>query len=124
VSDTLGFIRALPHSLIQAFRATLSDIMRADLILLVHDASDGAQEIKNKKEVCSEMLAGMCEYSENARTPKIIHIINKIDKLNGSEERLKEISKAVGENSIAVSAIRGEGIEELKERIYASFNSR
>jgi len=124
VSDTIGFIRALPYSLIQAFRATLSDIMRADLILLVHDASDGAQEIKNKKEVCSEILASMCEYSENARMPKIIHIINKIDTLNSDEERLKEISKATGEKSIAVSAIKEREIEELKEMIYASFNNR
>lgn len=124
VSDTIGFIRALPHSLIQAFRATLSDIMKADLILLVHDASNGAEEIKNKKEICGEILASMCEYSENACLPKIIHVINKIDKLNGSEEALKEISKAVGENSIAISAAREKGIEELKEMIYASFNSR
>lgn len=123
VSDTIGFIRALPHSLIQAFRATLSDIMNAELILLVHDASDGADEIKNKKEICSEILASMCEYSENARMPKVIHIINKIDKLH-SDEELREISRAVSGNSVAISAVQGKGIEELKEMIYAGFNSR
>jgi GTP-binding protein HflX len=113
VTDTVGFIRKLPHQLVEAFKATLEETVRADLILHVVDASElsgqRAESMSAVSSVLEEIGAG-----DNAR----LVVYNKIDLL-GEEERRDLL---VGESdAIAISAETGEGIEELRERIEAAF---
>jgi GTP-binding protein HflX len=113
VTDTVGFIRKLPHQLVEAFKATLEETVRADLILHVVDASEDyesrAEAVEAVDSVLEEIGAG--------DTPRLL-VYNKMDLLSDDERR----DLLVGEtDSIAVSAATGEGIEELRERIEAAF---
>lgn len=107
VSDTIGFIRNLPHELIYAFRATLGEVKNSSAVLLVLDASEEMQEFRRKKEICEKMLAGLL--SANVQ---IIYVLNKIDVCEDLEDKQKLFSSAV-----AISAQRGIGIEKLKRAV-------
>lgn len=102
ISDTVGFIRKLPHQLVTAFRATLEEVVEADLILHVIDASDPEREEKEKVvlEVLQKIGAG-----DHPR----ITVYNKADLL---EEQT--LPKGDG---ILVSAVKGEGLDRLVEEI-------
>jgi GTP-binding protein HflX len=104
--DTVGFIRKLPHQLIHAFRATLEELLSADLLLHVVDASHPSREeqIKAVDEVLGEI--GVADKS-------ILQVYNKIDRLNGEEK----FSLPTNGERIAVSARTGEGIEDLRWRM-------
>jgi GTPase len=103
VSDTVGFIERLPHSLVAAFRATLEEVAEADLLLHVIDASnaDSERQITAVHAVLREVGA--------ERVPSI-EIFNKCDKL-GPGERTR--IAAVHHGALCVSALDGEGREEL-----------
>jgi GTP-binding protein HflX len=113
LNDTIGFIRNLPHDLIYAFRVTLSDIKNSDLILLVLDASEGAETFLEKKKICEGMLEQI-----KANTVSTLHVLNKVDKIDGDEINNK---KELVENPVVVSALHGIGINELKTKIRQSF---
>jgi len=102
VSDTVGFIRNLPHTLVQAFRATLEEVTEAEMLLDVSDCSSPhrAQQEEQVEKVLQEI---------GARDKPILRIANKID-LVPPEER--EALRLRG-GSIAISAATGEGIPEL-----------
>ena len=101
VSDTVGFIRKLPHQLVTAFRATLEEVTASDLILHIIDASD--PEHPDKIQVVDEVLTGLgCE------THPQIRVYNKCDRMDQKPE--------VG-TDVVVSALSGEGIADLKHRI-------
>ncbi|MDH7501076.1 MAG: GTPase HflX, partial [candidate division NC10 bacterium] len=108
LSDTVGFIRKLPHSLIHAFRATLEELLSADLLLHVVDASQPRREeqIGAVEEVLGEIGA--------AQKP-ILLVYNKVDRLNGKEALLGNGHS----ERIAVSALTGEGIACLRSRLYS-----
>jgi GTPase len=113
VTDTVGFIRKLPHQLVEAFKATLEETVRADLILHVVDASEDyesrAEAVEAVDSVLEEIGAG--------DTPRLL-VYNKMDLLSEDERR----DLLVGEtDSNAVSAETGEGIGKLRERIEAAF---
>jgi GTP-binding protein HflX len=107
VSDTVGFINKLPHDLVEAFRATLEEVLRADLLIEVVDASDpdfvGQQEAV--QSVLDELGAG--------GKPRIV-AFNKIDLLAPG---LRAASMPAGDRAAFVSAATGEGIEPLLERV-------
>lgn len=107
LTDTVGFIQDLPHQLIASFRATLEEVTEADLLLHVVDLShpNFEDQIKAVFTVLEELKA--------AAKP-IITVFNKTDRLNGriSEELLKKYEPA-----IAVSALQGKGLEELKNQL-------
>lgn len=107
VSDTIGFIRNLPHELIHAFRATLSEIKNSGAVILVLDASEDTQEFLRKKEICEKILAKLVPASM-----PVIYVLNKIDACDDIEEKQK-----LFENAVAISAQRCTGIENLKRRI-------
>ena len=105
ISDTVGFIRKLPHQLVSAFRATLEEVVQADLILHVIDVSDPDREEKQRValDVLKEIGAG-----DHPR----LTVFNKADLLPGGHR--PPLQDAVG---VLVSAVTGEGLEELVEQI-------
>jgi GTPase len=108
ISDTIGFIRNLPHQLIYAFQATLGEIKNSDLILIVMDASDSETEFSRKKEICEKTLVKI-----RADGIPALYVLNKIDL---KDEKDEDESKD-GRADVRVSAKFGMGIEELKKEL-------
>ena len=111
LSDTVGFISHLPHELIMAFRATLEEVLEAEIILHVIDISN-----PHYKEQRLDVLDVLHELGlEKIETSKrYIEVFNKIDKL----EELKLKATA---NTLGVSALSGEGIDKLLSRLKSYF---
>jgi GTPase len=105
LSDTVGFIRNLPHTLVTSFRATLEEVERAEVLLHVRDASSGYGD-EQKSQV--EKVLGELEVLDKPR----IEVMNKIDLLS-EDERAGLDSRGV----VAVSARSGEGIDGLLRAI-------
>ena len=102
LSDTVGFIRKLPHSLIESFKSTLAEVMEADILLHVIDASNPSYE--DHVRVVDETLGEI-----GAADITTIKVFNKIDKV-------EELSTNAGNgSSIQISAKTGSGIPELRE---------
>ncbi|MEY4390977.1 MAG: hypothetical protein RLZZ400_720 [Actinomycetota bacterium] len=103
LADTVGFVRNLPHQLVEAFRSTLEEIADSDLILHVVDAShpDPASQIHTVREVITEVDAG--------KVPEVI-VFNKIDLV---DEATRVALRGLEPSSISVSSRLGEGIPEL-----------
>lgn len=114
LSDTVGFISDLPTHLVAAFRATLEEVLEADLVLHVRDMSDpdnGAQS--------SDVLRilGELGIDEKDGAERILEVWNKIDRLE-PEARDALVQKAETQpNVVAVSAISGEGVDALLSEI-------
>ncbi len=113
ISDTVGFIRRLPHLLVASFKSTLTEVLESDLLLHVIDVSreDVENQIKSVNEVLEEI---------GAANKKVIHVFNKTDKLESyvTKERFSSYPF-----SVFVSAATGEGLPELREQIAAVFNA-
>ena len=112
-TDTVGFIRKLPHQLVQAFGATLEETRVADLVLHVVDASAEEEELL-------AMLAAVDDVLEEigaGENPRLL-VLNKADAL--SVERRTELTH-VHPEGVLVSAATGEGVEELQARILEEF---
>ena len=113
ISDTVGFIYNLPHHLIEAFKATLEEVVQADLLLHVLDISDEiAQE---KQEAVFEVLKQL-----NVQSKPIITVLNKIDNLKDHTFLNKHSYK----ECVAISAKEETNINELLERIVLDLSSR
>jgi GTP-binding protein HflX len=115
VTDTVGFIRRLPHSLIKAFRSTLEEAARSDLLIHVLDASE--QEIDNFYNTTLMVLEEL-----GAKNIPMITVLNKIDCLedaavSGHGNVELESLRVRFPESIAVSAKYKTGLEELKRHI-------
>jgi GTP-binding protein HflX len=112
VSDTVGFIRDLPKSLLSAFRATLEEVQEAALILHVSDISNAHHD-----ELDEEVHKILGELGVSDRP--ILRILNKVDRLTAEErESLKASANGKSdERPVLVSALTGEGIDELLRRI-------
>jgi GTPase len=103
VSDTVGFIERLPHSLVAAFRATLEEVAAADLLLHVIDASSGERE--RQMEAVRAVLAEV-----GADRVPSVEVFNKCDQLDeGERTRLR----ALYPGALCVSALRGDGRDEI-----------
>ncbi|MCA9182535.1 MAG: GTPase HflX [Planctomycetales bacterium] len=108
LSDTVGFIRDLPHKLVASFRATLEEAREADLLLHVADASNPAvlEQISAVYSVLQEL--GIDE-------KQTLLVINKID-LPGAAERMQAVQNRY-RHSVAVSARSGLGLDQLATRV-------
>ena len=106
VTDTVGFIRKLPHQLVEAFRSTLDVAVDADLLIHLVDASapDPAGHIRAVRDVLAEIGAD--------GVPELL-AFNKSDLAPGSAKRLAD----VWEGSVALSAVSGEGVDDLLRAI-------
>jgi GTP-binding protein HflX len=100
ISDTVGFIHRLPHQLVEAFKATLEEVRTADLLLHVVDGGSSTQS--EQIEVVERVLKEI-----GADTIARIMVFNKADLADSPLYRLHS------EGTIKISALRGEGIEEL-----------
>jgi GTP-binding protein HflX len=112
-TDTVGFIRKLPHQLVQAFGATLEETRLADLIVHVVDASQPEEELQDMVRAVDDVL----EEIGAGERPRIL-VLNKADLLDG--ERRRELSFR-HPDAVLVSAATGEGVEALGERIDEEF---
>jgi len=108
--DTVGFIRRLPHSLIKAFHSTLEEASCADLILNVLDASDPDAELQYETT-----LSVLGELS--AREIPTITVLNKVDKINSEPDSQLAALLNRYPGSVAVSALKGSGLPELRAQI-------
>ena len=104
LSDTVGFIRNLPHTLVTSFRATLEEVERAELLLHVRDAASPMMD--EQKAQVESVLAEL----DVAKTPTI-QVLNKVDLLSELERELLRTHPAA--NTISVSAHTGEGLDRL-----------
>ena len=103
VSDTVGFIRKLPHHLIEAFKATLEELRYADLLLHVIDGSNPDWE--EQYQVVERLIRELDAW----QTPRI-DVLNKSDRFAGT-------ILPRGENIVAISARSGQGVDKLLEKI-------
>ena len=106
LTDTVGFIRKLPHHLIEAFRSTLEEARYADIILHVVDASSPQRE--KQMEIVYETLQNL-----GVSGKKTITLFNKQDKVE-EQEGQKDFQ---ADKSLKISARSGQGLEELKEAL-------
>lgn len=105
LTDTVGFVRKLPHDLVEAFKSTLEEVIYSDLLCHVVDTSSDTaiEQIKAVEEVLNEL---------GASDKKTILVLNKIDK--ATEEQLENVKKATSEyETIEISAREGINLEEL-----------
>ena len=107
IADTVGFVRNLPHQLVEAFRSTLEEVAEADVIVHVVDAShpDPAAQIRTVREVISEI---------DAHTLPELIVFNKADLV---DTPTRAMLRNLAPGAVFVSARTGEGIDELRERI-------
>jgi GTP-binding protein HflX len=114
MSDTVGFISDLPTHLVAAFRATLEEVLEADLILHIRDMSD-----PDNSAQAADVLRILTDLGieEGEQDKRILEVWNKID-LVGPEAREALQQKAAGmQNAIAVSAVTGEGVDRLLDTV-------
>jgi GTP-binding protein HflX len=117
LSDTVGFIRNLPHTLVTSFRATLEEVAQAEVLLHVRDAASSYGE-EQKAQV--EKVLGELDSLSKPR----IEVMNKIDLLGGHErEGLLARGAAGSAGEVAVSAQTGEGMEALLTAIDRALHS-
>jgi GTP-binding protein HflX len=118
LSDTVGFIRDLPHHLVASFRATLEDAIHAHALLIVLDASDreAPQQLETVREVLDEV---------GANTQPRILLLNKMDRIDTLPFDERQSLRTAEEwrerepDAIAISALTGDGFEALRTRILA-----
>ena len=114
LSDTVGFISDLPTHLVAAFRATLEEVLEADLILHVRDLSDDDNQVQSADvmRILSDLGIGEAEGAE-----RILEVWNKIDRLEPEAHDAIVQKASTAENVIAVSARNGEGVDRLMDEI-------
>jgi GTP-binding protein HflX len=105
LTDTVGFIRKLPHGLVEAFKATLEEVVQADLLLHVVDAShpQAEDQIQAVDAVLKEI---------GADGKPTLMVFNKVDQLKGNRDLLTRFTERHPQ-AVAISATRGEGISNL-----------
>jgi GTPase len=109
VTDTVGFIRKLPHQLVDAFAATLEETLRADLLLHVLDASVQAEEMEAMRRAVEEVL----EEIGAGASPRML-VLNKVDLL---DEPARQELRLRHPEAVQISAGAAEGLEDLGARI-------
>jgi len=114
LSDTVGFVRKLPHEIVAAFRATLEEVREADLLLHVVDVSNPLwdQQAAAVEEVLREL---------GVQNKPVIEVHNKIDLLSHQPDR--ESMKPSGDRPILISAKEGFGLSALIDRISAELRA-
>lgn len=104
LTDTVGFIRKLPHHLVKAFKSTLDEVVYADILLIVSDVND--PEVAEHIEVTKEVIEDL-----SSSDKPIIYVYNKCDLLN------REVPSTENDDSVFVSGVTGKGIDNLLSAI-------
>lgn len=113
LSDTVGFIRNLPHHLVASFRSTLEETVHAHLLIIVLDVSDPAVQ-RSHLDVVERTLDDIGATEQ----PRLI-VLNKIDALPDSRDRLIWLNRLP--EAVAISARTGDGFDELTQRVREHF---
>ena len=108
LSDTVGFVRKLPHHLVASFKSTLNEVVDADLILIVLDSS--SDQVMEHYKVIKEVLNNL-----NANTNDYIVVLNKIDQID-DHKKIQNLNFEFP-NALFISALNSLRIEELKLKI-------
>ena len=109
VTDTVGFIRKLPHQLVDAFASTLEETSIADLVLVVADANLPPEEIAAREQTVAEVL----EQIGSGTVPRLT-VLNKMDLIDeASRRRLRNLHP----DATLISARSGDGLDELRDRL-------
>ena len=111
LSDTVGFISDLPTELVAAFRATLEEVLAADLILHVRDISHAQTD-----EQSEDVLAILDSLGVEDDRP-MLEVWNKVDLLSESAREEHRLLAQSGENICLLSAVTGEGVSDLLEQV-------
>jgi GTP-binding protein HflX len=120
LSDTVGSISDLPTQLVEAFRATLEEVAAADVILHVRDIAhpDSAAQRADVLAVMAEMAEGPNASLDEGWQDRVLEVLNKADLLGGIEQVARRVPGAV-----PVSALTGEGLDELRRAIDARLSA-
>jgi len=110
LSDTVGFVRNLPHHLVASFKATLEEAVHSDLLLVVLDVADA------NADRCIETVMSVLDEIGATEQPRLI-CLNKIDMLEHNADLLLFQEQFPG--SVAISAKAGRGLDKLVERVRA-----
>ena len=116
LTDTVGFIRRLPHQLVEGFAATLEETLVADLVLHVVDASVADEELDEMRAAVDDVLAEI-----GASEVPVELVLNKLDRVDPLRRR-RLANRYPG--SLHVSAATGEGLDELREQLASHFGER
>ncbi|ERG92015.1 MAG: GTP-binding protein HflX [Haloquadratum walsbyi J07HQW1] len=117
LTDTVGFVSDLPHWLVESFESTLDSVYRADLVLLIVDASESIDAMREKLITSHDTL-----YERNEAP--IVTVLNKTDCVEeGALNRKMQSLDALAPNPVAVSGLTGENIEQLTDRIESELPS-
>lgn len=114
LTDTVGFIRKLPHQLVDAFGATLEETRLAELILHVVDGSAPEAELRGMTAAVEDVLVEI----DAVHAPRVL-VLSKTDLID--EEHRAQIARR-HPDAVLVSAVTGEGVEALAERIEEEFS--
>jgi GTP-binding protein HflX len=129
LSDTVGFVRDLPHNLVASFRATLEEATHADLLLVLLDVSDPAADLQHREVMrtlddlfdevsraeAREAKRGSGREAEAFTPPQRVLLLTKVDRLADNRELLIWQQREPG--ALAVSATTGAGLDQLTERV-------
>ena len=110
LTDTVGFISKLPHHLVSAFRSTLEEVCHADILLILTDASD--PNFRDQLAVTEKLIADL-----GAAEKPILYVFNKCDR--GFAEIGRIGTQAPDDNVAFISALTGQGIEQMIEKLEA-----
>jgi GTPase len=117
LSDTVGFVRDLPHNLVASFRATLEEAVHADLLLHVLDVGHphAEQQFKSVHEVLGEIGVRGADDDEGAAKPEVL-LLNKVDTDEG--EAAYPFWRTLHPDAIPISARTGEGLDRLQDAVF------
>ena len=116
VTDTVGFIRRLPHQLVEGFASTLEETLVADLVVHVADASQPEERLVEQLHAVDSVLNEI-----GASSLPMLLTLNKVDRLDPLARR--RLASRFRE-ALQISALTGEGLEELRTRIADHFGER
>lgn len=115
LSDTVGFIKKLPHHLVASFHATLEEVRQADLLLHVVDVSSASavEQVQSVNDVLREL--------DSDKKPTIL-VLNKMDAL--SDDSIPTLFTARHRHAVSVSALNGQGLDDLRKSIVSFLEDR
>lgn len=125
LSDTVGFISELPHDLVAAFRATLEEVVAADIVLHVRDIADPDTEAQRQdvEDILKNLLAERGDDDDgdsDDQKPVLIEVLNKSDLLSREDAAELEERSARSSKHVLASALKGNGCDDLLDRIDAA----
>ncbi|MGU9961724.1 MAG: GTPase HflX [Candidatus Puniceispirillales bacterium WSBS_2018_MAG_OTU23] len=112
LADTVGFISQLPTELIEAFKSTLEEVLCADMLIHVHDAS--SELLKEEADDVRKVLLDIGMTEDDIET-RVIHVVNKIDSTDAKPNLLA--------NAIPISALTGAGIDRFYQHLEARLSA-